>query len=62
MRACSGASNFSEDRENAKIGEINDTDWKFFNAGTRIQLPDSDLQAHVRRLAAIPQHIFAVTN
>jgi outer membrane receptor protein involved in Fe transport len=39
---------FSEDRTNAKIGEINDTRWKFFNAGLRSQLPDgSDLQARV---------------
>ena len=39
---------FSEDRDNAKIGEINDTDWKFFNAGTWNQRRTaSDLQAHV---------------
>jgi outer membrane receptor protein involved in Fe transport len=39
---------FSEDRNNAKIGELNDTRWTTVNGGVRLRLPDgSDLQARV---------------
>jgi outer membrane receptor protein involved in Fe transport len=37
---------FSEDRNNGKIGELNDTRWTTVNGGVRLRLPDgSDLQA-----------------
>ncbi len=39
---------FTENRNNAKIGEVNDTRWTSANGGVRLRLPDeSDLQAHV---------------
>ncbi len=39
---------FSENRNNAKIGELNDTRWSTVNGGVRLRLPDaSDLQARV---------------
>ena len=39
---------FSEDRDNGKIGEVNDTSWKSVSGGVRVRLPDeSDLQARV---------------
>jgi outer membrane receptor protein involved in Fe transport len=39
---------FSEDRNNAKIGELNDTRWTTINGGVRMRMPDgSDLQARV---------------
>src|SRR5258705_10259846 len=39
---------FSEDRNNAKIGELNDTRWTTVNGGVRMRMPGgSDLQARV---------------
>jgi len=39
---------FSENRNNGKIGELNDTRWTTVNGGIRTRLPDqSDLQARV---------------
>jgi outer membrane receptor protein involved in Fe transport len=39
---------FSENRNNAKVGEVNDTRWTTVNGGIRSHLPDdSDLQARV---------------
>lgn len=39
---------FSENRNNAKIGELNDTRWTTVNGGIRARLPDdSDLQARL---------------
>ena len=39
---------FTEDRVNGKVGEVNDTKWTTVNGGARVQLPDnSDLQARV---------------
>jgi outer membrane receptor protein involved in Fe transport len=39
---------FTEDRVNAKVGEVNDTEWTFFNGGVQVRLPDeSNLQARV---------------
>src|SRR5438128_665743 len=39
---------FSENRSNAKIGELNDTRWTTVNGGIRVRMPDaSDLQARV---------------
>ncbi len=39
---------FTEDRNNGKVGEVNDTRWTTVNGGVRIRLPDdSDLQARV---------------
>jgi outer membrane receptor protein involved in Fe transport len=39
---------FSENRNNAKVGELNDTRWTTLNGGIRARLPDeSDLQARV---------------
>ena len=39
---------FSENRNNAKVGELNDTRWTTVNGGIRARLPDdSDLQARV---------------
>jgi iron complex outermembrane receptor protein len=31
---------FDENRDNGKVGEINDTNWKYGNGGTRVQLKD----------------------
>ena len=39
---------FSEDRNNGKVGELNDTRWTTANGGVRLRLPDgSDLQGRV---------------
>ena len=39
---------FSEDRNNGKVGELNDTRWTTVNGGVRIRMPDSsDLQARM---------------
>jgi len=39
---------FSEERNNGKIGELNDTRWTTVNGGVRVRMPDaSDLQARV---------------
>ena len=39
---------FTENRNNGKIGELNDTKWTTTNGGVRVRLPDeSDLQARV---------------
>jgi len=39
---------FSENRNNAKIGELNDARWTTVNGGIRVRMPDaSDLQARV---------------
>ena len=39
---------FTEDRTNGKIGEVNDTRWKFANGGVRLRLPDqSELQGRL---------------
>jgi outer membrane receptor protein involved in Fe transport len=39
---------FSENRNNGKIGELNDTRWTTINGGARIRLPDnSDLQTRI---------------
>jgi outer membrane receptor protein involved in Fe transport len=39
---------FSEDRNNGKVGELNDTRWTTVNGGARIRMPDaSDLQARM---------------
>jgi outer membrane receptor protein involved in Fe transport len=39
---------FSEDRNNGKVGELNDTRWTTVNGGVRMRLPDSsDLQARM---------------
>jgi outer membrane receptor protein involved in Fe transport len=39
---------FSEDRGNAKITEVNDTEWWSVNGGVRLRLPgESDLQASI---------------
>ena len=39
---------FSENRNNGKIGELNDTRWTTVNGGVRMRLPDaSDLQARM---------------
>jgi len=40
------AAYFTEDRNNGKVGELNDTRWTTANGGVRVRLPDeSDLQA-----------------
>lgn len=55
---------FSEDRTNAKIGEVNSTVWQAGSAGLQASLPDSStLQAHVfvdRQRSAF--NFLAVTN
>ena len=39
---------FDEERNNGKIGELNDTNWKFANAGARLQLVDgSNVEARL---------------
>jgi iron complex outermembrane recepter protein len=39
---------FKEDRDNGKIGEVNDTRWTSMSGGIRVKLPDqSDLQSRV---------------
>jgi outer membrane receptor protein involved in Fe transport len=39
---------FSENRNNGKIGELNDTRWTTINGGVRVRLPDnSDLQTRI---------------
>jgi outer membrane receptor for ferrienterochelin and colicin len=39
---------FKEDRDNGKVGELNDTRWKSMSGGVRIKLQDqSDLQARI---------------
>ncbi|HMF97612.1 MAG TPA: TonB-dependent receptor [Vicinamibacterales bacterium] len=39
---------FSENRNNGKVGELNDTRWTTVNGGVRVRLPDSsDLQARM---------------
>jgi outer membrane receptor protein involved in Fe transport len=39
---------FKEDRDNGKVGELNDTRWTSLSGGIRLRLPDqSDLQARV---------------
>jgi outer membrane receptor protein involved in Fe transport len=57
-------SRFSEDRVNAKVGEINSTTWQAGNVGLQAQLPDSStLQGHVfvdRQRSAF--NFLAVTN
>ena len=48
VQAFARAGYFSENRNNAKVGELNDTRWTTVNGGVRAQLPDdSDLQARV---------------
>ena len=42
------AGRFDEDRNNAKVGEVNGTRWNTFSSGAQVQLPDnSSLQGHV---------------
>jgi outer membrane receptor protein involved in Fe transport len=42
------AGRFNEDRNNAKVGELNDTRWTTVSGGLRAQLPDqSSLQGHL---------------
>ena len=55
---------FTEDRVNAKVGEVNDTRWTTASGGVRIRLPDeSNLQARVFvDNQNVPQHFLAVTN
>ena len=48
FQAFARAGYFSEDRNNAKVGEVNDTRWTTINGGIRAHLPDdSDLQARL---------------
>lgn len=48
VHAFARASYFSEDRVNAKVGEVNDTKWTAFSGGAQFLLPDSStLQSHV---------------
>jgi outer membrane receptor protein involved in Fe transport len=48
FQAFARAGYFSEERNNAKIGEVNDTRWTTINGGIRAQLADgSDLQGRV---------------
>lgn len=58
------ASRFSENRTNAKVGEVNSTTWQAASAGVQAQLPDSStVSAHVfgdRQRSAF--NFLAVTN
>src|SRR4051812_16407388 len=48
LQAFARAGYFKEDRNNAKVGELNDTRWTTVNGGVRARLADeSDLQARV---------------
>jgi outer membrane receptor protein involved in Fe transport len=48
IRAFARAGYFTEERNNAKVGELNDTRWTTYSGGARITLPDqSDLQSRV---------------